>query len=252
MLVEHSYFKNHSYDYIDEKEIPNKTGFRSICKYLPEDVAAAKAVRSTSVLKGCMLFVDTLFMDFDDCEHSANDFNKWLKTENIAYERYNSGNRSVHFHIPVVLPPSPYAAYTLKKYVHSWTNGTADTSFYHHAGLFRLSGTAHEKTGISKALVETGGWCPVELDIIEPESKFEVIDTDLDLLQYALIQYESTFGQSVLPGNRHMTLWKNAKTFSDAGVSYSTALELLQRLNDSWHDPKPQEEVEKAVMGAYR
>lgn len=230
----------------------SKTGFRSICKYLPSDAAAAKAAHSTSVLKGCALFIDTLFLDFDDCEKDANTFQKWMKTEDIAHERYDSGGRSVHFHIPVVLPPSPYAAFTCKQYVRSWTNGTADTSFYHHAGLFRLEGTAHEKTGNPKILVEKAGWDVLQLEICEPDNKYETVAADLDELQQALMYYESQFGHSILPGNRHMTLWKASKRFAEAGLSYSTTLELIQRLNESWFDPKPPEDVEVAVTGAFR
>jgi hypothetical protein len=249
VVVEHSHWKKHSYNYIED--VSDMTGFRSICKYNEMDAKAATVANTTSVLKGCSLFIDTLFMDFDDCEKNANDFHKWLKSNEIYNERYDSGGRSVHFHIPVLIPPSPWAAYTCKQYVKSWTK-YADTSFYHHAGLFRLPGTVHEKTGRPKTLVEAGGCYPLEFEICEPQNKFEVLDVDLSALQFALISYEGMLHQHILPGNRHITLWKISKQFESAGLSYSTTLELMERLNESWYDPKTTEEVEIAVKGAFK
>lgn len=249
LVVEHSYWKKHSYNYVNT--VDELSGFRSICKYNAEDAKAATAANSTAVLKGCSLFIDTLFLDFDDCESDANNFQKWLKTEEVYHERWDSGGRSVHFHIPVVIPPSPYAAYTCKQYVKSLASA-ADTSFYHHAGLFRLPGTIHEKTGRPKTLVDAGGCYPLEFEICEPDNKFEVLDVDLSALQHALISYESALFKLITTGNRHMTLWKISKQFEAAGLSYATTLELMERLNESWHNPKTQDELEQAVKGAYR
>lgn len=252
MLIEHSFFKTHSYNYRPEQELADMSGFRSICKYQPEDAQEAKDNRSTRILKGRVLYIDTLFLDFDDCEKDANNFHRWLKDEDVSYERFNSGNRSVHFHIPVVVPPSPHAAYTCKQYVKELTHNTADTSYFHHAGLFRLTGTVHEKTGNPKVLLETGGVSPLEFSLVEPANKFLVLDTDLDLLQVVMLNYESMLFNGPTPGHRHMKLWQIGKDMSQAGLSVSTAIELCERLNETWHDPKTQDEVEAAVMGAYR
>jgi hypothetical protein len=132
------------------------------------------------------------------------------------------------------------------------TNNTADTSYLHHAGLFRLTGTIHEKTGREKVLEEVGGTLILELETLAPQSRFEVVDTDLDLLQSVMLNYESSLFRGPSPGQRHMKIWQIAKDMSGAGLSFSTALELCERLNDTWHDPKTQEEVEAAVMGAFR
>lgn len=252
MLIEHSFFKNHSYNYRSEQEIETLTGFRSICKYSKEDAQDAVAANSTSVLKGRVLYIDTLFLDFDECESDANTFHKWLKTEDLCYERFDSGNRSVHFHLPIVLPPSPDAAYTCKHYVKFLTNNTADISYFHHAGLFRLTGTVHEKTGRPKVKEEEGGSLVMELGTVTPQHKFGSIDTDLDLLQVVMLNYESALFRGPPPGHRHMKIWQFSKDMNAAGLSFSTTLELCMRLNDTWHDPKTPEEVEKAVMGAFR
>jgi hypothetical protein len=52
-------------------------------------------------------------------------------------------------------------------------------------------------------------------------------------------------------GQRHVSLWKSAKSLSEAGIAFESALDILTVVNDSWSSPKSASEVEEAVRAAY-
>lgn len=130
------------------------TGFRSVYGFTEETAEHIKQTRSTAGLKGTPVYAEEILIDFDDQYDEANKFRESLIKDNISFTAYDSGNRSVHFHVPHAPICEEWVPLAHKQWVLSRTK-LADTSFYHAVGMFRLPLTVHEKTGKLKLVVDS-------------------------------------------------------------------------------------------------
>ena len=149
------------------EELEGRQGFRSVFGY-PESTALAirkqKSMRNISHLP---VYCDTLFVDFDDQPAAAGTFCAYLDMEGIAYEEFDSGNRSYHYHIPVEPVVGSWVPRAAYDFARKHADG-CDLSIYRHTGLFRLMGTWHEKRpGNLKTRIKAGEGRSITLK--EPE-----------------------------------------------------------------------------------
>lgn len=138
------------------EDVKGRQGFQSVFGFPHETTLVIQKQGNTKDISHLPVYCDTLFIDFDDNPEAAGAFCAWLDIEGIAYEEFNSGNRSYHYHIPVepvVGSWVPRSAYELAR-KHA---AGCDLSIYRHTGLFRIEGTWHEKQpGQLKARTKKG------------------------------------------------------------------------------------------------
>lgn len=258
-FIEQTRDKFHTAHFVPESKINNYTGFRSMFKYHNTAMKQATEARTVKVLaESELISCDTVFVDFDDNQPNANKFEKWLKEESFVFERWDSGGRSDHFHIPILPLFGSSCPKQIKKFMASFKLDGLDLSFYHYAGLFRLPGTEHHRTGKQKILVEQfDGDCLLQIPELITETKkptvFGKFDGDLDYLSFALIQITNYIGVSPKTGNRNSVLFEIASHLRDAGLERDTAFDLLVKMDETWLDQsKGEEEVERVLNGMWR
>ena len=228
-------------------EISNYTGFRSVYAYDTVLVDEIKAAGSTGNLRGQAVYSETLLIDFDD--HDPAEFVAYLRSTGIGFEAWDSGGRSVHIHIPVTAMYGPWVPAAQKAWVKKHAP-TADISFYHPAGMYRLPRTIHEKHGRAKSLIESqqGSVLTIPEPLIQ-ESVFKV-SAGQDATQeqlYSLI----TQRQGI--GNRSRHIWLISTVCAELGLPFDTAVEHLEFWNSNFAaEPHTLSVLVRQCESAYR
>ena len=252
MFAEITSSKFHTSDFVHIGDVINYKGYRSVFAWSREDADSAKSAGTVKVLKDRPAFSDTIFVDFDDNEPGALGFKAFLDEEDIIYEMYFSGGRSIHFHIGIEPVYDIRVPFSVRKTMENFKRFGYDPSVYNYCSLFRLSGTLHEKTGKPKILTESGGFYRLSIDLFEPP-KINLVTTDSDALSVAISLYTNYLSAEVAEGGRYTIQWKVAKAFQEAGLSFDTTLELVNGLDKSWQKlAKGPEQTRRAVRDAYR
>lgn len=255
--VEISYNARHGRDaglfFIPVSEVSNYTGFRTISQFSEDDVLLASEAGTISALDDTSIYIDTLFVDFDNTPANADTFRDWLIENDYCFELYHSGSRSQHFHVSICPLESKAAAKSLKQFmITTFGEGFCDQSLYSYTSLFRLPDTIHEKTGNRKTLLEKQGFYRIKIDLVDKQI-FDEVDLDISTLEYAMIRYTSLLGNAPSNGNRSQVLWSMAKSFAESSISYITAEELMMALNESWgRDGKEVNKVRSQLNYAYK
>lgn len=142
-------------------EVHKHTGFRSVFAYDDVTAAVIRDTGSTRGLNNISVYCDVLLLDFDG--RDSDDFEKYLQSLGVGYERADSGNRSDHYHIPIRPIEGTTVPAACKDWVHKHAP-TADLSFYHPSGQYRLTGTFHAKRpGHRKEIIRVVQGPPLEL-----------------------------------------------------------------------------------------
>jgi hypothetical protein len=228
-------------------EVGNYHGFRSVFAYSSELVARIEAMGAMRDLRGSSVYADTLFMDFDGHDPSA--FRTWLTTSGLAWDEFDSGNRSVHFHIPI----EPVEAVWVPEAMKLWTKKhapTADISFLHPAGQYRLPGTYHAKQpGRRKELVQSGLGVPLVLERPSIMPRIAAF-TDEDVTPE---QFFSMLLVTKGEGQRRPWLWHCATIGAEAGLSFDELFEGLLVWNaHCCLPPHDKQTVMKQTESAFR
>ena len=252
MFAEITNSKFHTSEFIHIEDVVNHTGYRSVFAWSREDADSAKNAKTVKVLKDRPAFADTIFVDFDDNETGALGFKSFLDSEDILYEMYFSGGRSIHFHVGMEPVYDVRLPNSVRETMKSFKSFGYDPSVYNYCSLFRLSGTVHEKTGKPKVITDRGGFYRLSIDLIEPP-RINIVTTDNDALSVAIALYTNYLSATVAEGGRYTIQWKVSKAFQEAGLSFDTTLELVNGLDKSWgKQSKGPEETRRAVRDAYR
>jgi len=252
MFAELTNSKFHTAKFIPVEDITNHTGYRSVFAWSSEDASAAQTAGTVKVLKDRPAFADTIFVDFDNNDKGALAFRDELEVQDVLYEMYTSGGRSIHFHISVTPVYDVRVPNSVRKFMQNFKQYGYDESVYNYCSLFRLAGTVHEKTGKPKELIGRGGFYYIDLKLVEPE-RIAIIPADHDALAVAIALYSNYVGGGVAEGGRYTVQWKVAKAFQEAGLSFDTALELVLAMDGSWKNlSKGSTETRRAVQDAYR
>jgi len=137
---------------VDLEKLNNSTGFRSIYGFSEEAVEQIRENNSTRELKNFEFFSDTLFVDFDDQPEAAKEMEIALK--DYQWEMYDSGGRSVHFHIKIEPMLGKDVPILQRRYMKA-NFPKSDVSIYKSTGMYRLTGTFHTKNrGCKKHLLK--------------------------------------------------------------------------------------------------
>lgn len=224
---------------VHAEDIEGLTGFRSVyaypiktCKWIKDNWS--ERFQTYGTVNGMAaaqlpVYSDMLFMDFDNDEESAYKYAECLKNWNITHGIWNSGGRSIHLHIPTMPKEGPHVPYSQRTFVEEWgesIGAKADTSFYHAAGLFRLPGTVHEKTGNTKVCIGGHWGNTLDYDLVEPRRPSQVDENALASVWRMLLT-------PVDQGHRHLHCYKVASQASSRlGWSPESILEHLLWWNE--------------------
>lgn len=220
-------------------------GFRTIVGYDAKSAENICITGTTQGLQGKEVYADTLFMDFDN--HDPIEFRQWLQQSELSYEEYHSGGRSVHFHIPIVPVFSDWITIAMKFWVKKHAP-TADISFYHNAGLYRLPGTYHAKyPGQYKRLIAAKAGTELLLTRAGVVSLPHAVVTKGPEAFFAMLSQRKTEGQ------RQPFLWRLAVVGLEAGLTLSQVIEDALWWNERYCDPPhPPHIVQQQCESAYR
>lgn len=236
-------------------EIPTNGGFITVYTYdesLPEYFKSNgnKIVGYASTNPPALSRV--FYVDFDDNQAAATDLRNRLIKDKIAFKLYDSGGRSIHFHIlrePVV--SAPYLPVSDRDWAKSSIPG-CDLSLYQHSRVFRLPNTVHDKTGKKKVLIEehTGSkmYIPLKEVILPTRSKVDGID------------YEGIFNSCVVRncifgvdnGARNKTFIAAAICLFDLGCTQEWINTFLRACNAQCNPPLSEIEIGNIIKYGIR
>lgn len=216
--------------FVPLEEVNQHTGFRSIVAYDAVTVERLKEAGNTTGMRGTSVYADTLFIDFDD--HDPKDFREWLRASGLAHEEYHSGGRSIHFHIEIEPVFAAWVPLAMKSWVQEHAP-TADVSFYHWCGQYRLPGTFHYKyPGQRKRLLHAQGKTQIRLE----KPKDLPLNYDIDQNKSIEDLYIISTKQTSM-GNRRPTLWLIATTALELGWDEDEILQHLLWVNKNFCNP---------------
>ena len=218
-------------------EVHQHTGFRSVYAFDEATTNKIRQERHTSNMRGTAVFADTLFVDFDNCDGSG--LIAHLTAEGIAFERWSSGGRSIHLHIPIVPVFGSWVPFAMKSWMRERAP-EADLSFYHPSGVYRLPGTYHFKhPGRRKELIDVFEGRTLVLPEVDPE-------------QFSVMELEEMGGTEDLfclltqhtgEGHRRPRAWKIATLAAESGVDFEEALVLMAWWNSRCCTPPHSSQV---------
>lgn len=218
-------------------EVHKHTGFRTIVGYSSEVADMIREQGSTLNLKHLPVYADTMFMDFDG--HDPVEFRTWLQASGLAYTEWDSGNRSFHYHIAMEPIEGTWVTAAMK----AWTKQhapTADVSFCHPAGMYRLPGTFHHKQpGRCKTLLHSqpGTCLRLERPALDLGLRFQ-----LDEPTGTQEEFFRLLMQAKNEGHRAPHLFKLAITGAESGMSYEEVLEHMRWWN-RFHASPPRDDL---------
>lgn len=230
----------------------NYTGFTSMYGYLEDAVKEIRRTGSTRNFKRFPVFSDTLFVDFDNQDEAADDFRGLLESLEIRFDRYHSGGRSIHFHIPIE-PMYGLNVPASQRYWMEKNAPLADMSIYKHAGLYRLPGTYHAKyPGNKKKLLDSSEGNKLVIEN-RPIIKVSMDNDDNEVSpQEAYMILGKLLHTEAAEGNRHPHAFKIVRACKASNQPESEAFLLLDMWNsDNCYPPKQDWELSKLVRWVY-
>lgn len=235
------------------EEVMQRTGFRSVYAFSEEDALLIKSRESSKGLNQFEVYSDRLVLDIDTGDiKDVENIEKFCNDRDLTYSVFFSGSKGYHVEIPTKPKASIHLPIT-HKILADRISAVVDKSIFRHGSLYRLPGTIHKKTGNPKVLLNSvEGLCVLDFDIKTPEpTKFNPVEIEPEEdIKWALARAGGLFGQEPGLGNRHACFWKTAKSLFDAGFSDEFVEELLLKINESWANPKEENEVIRAIRGA--
>jgi hypothetical protein len=215
--------------------------------YPPSTADVIAKQQNTAKLAGLDLYSDVLLVDFDDQPAAAAAFEELLVVGGLAFMEFESGNRSVHFHVPIVPMTGPATAHSQKEWI-AKNAPLADDTIYKPSGLFRLPGTWHEKNpGHSKLLTKTSTGRRLNI----PQAD-KVIEHN-PMTSPSSLKLERAMNSRRHQGNRRVHAWYIAMLAYNLGFKEGETYDMVSRWNNRFAEPKLVEDVIcQKVSEAYR
>jgi hypothetical protein len=200
-------------------------------------------------LGALVVAADRVTLDIDNPD-DINTVLEKLDSLKLGYEVWDSG-RGYHVVIPHEMISDARLPYSHRCWVEQ-LGLPVDYSLYQHSRILRLPGAVNAKTGRRKQFVERVDGVKPTIELRSPPVFAFQPDGGLKTIATVLNHFQRLALSEPLPGNRHTQIWSAARSACDAGLSSSATLEILTEVNNSWQHPKELNEVEKAVIQAYK
>ena len=214
------------------------TGFRSVYAYPYESAEWIHDNNAVSGFKNTNLpvYSDCLFVDIDDDPESAELLTEELEQWGIGYQAYDSGGRSIHLHIDIVPMEGIYVPESQLAWLKALATAAGadfDTSIYHPVGLYRLTGTTHQRTGLKKELVHTHEGAKAEIEMLTSIQRTSKASD----LYGARTSLARMIMKRAAEGGRRFHVWKIASHCIDLGYDFDYTMEHVRYWNDNWCQP---------------
>jgi hypothetical protein len=189
-------------------------------------------------------------LDFDSTPESAYRLANKLEAEDISFDVYTSGNRSIHLHVAIEPMEGTTVAQAQKQWVKQHAPD-ADLTIYHNTALYRLTGTWHEKNpGHRKQLLDRHqGNYKLVIDpwTRKPPTTVKEIQEKVSPHILAL-----ALGDKVSVGGRRCHVWRIGTICYDLGLDYSEAVRHAYNWNNEHAVPPLDSRViEQKIYEAY-
>jgi hypothetical protein len=191
-----------------------------------------------------------IYVDFDkNPREDAKKLSNLLIEANVAHTVWTTGGRSIHIHIECEEKCDWRVPFSQKKWMQDWALGVkaeVDLSIYHAAGLYRMPGTLHHKTGQPKELLASyeGGLLDYELvETTVSEYPGNRQAAERCLWRLALVEKVAS---------RHMHIYKLASQGARLGWPEKQIEELCLFWNQRLKDPLPPSDVLEKVWKSMR
>jgi hypothetical protein len=231
------------------------------------DEAAAFAIRAQGDSTGLSRFPvhsDRLWVDFDASDNSpqevervkayVREVTRQLQALDYNFTVWDSGSKGFHIAIKIDPMQGKDVPWSQGQYVQNTLKLTCDLSLYQHGRLLSNPGRVHPKTGRRKTKVyEHRGSTILFIPMLVAPKKLDVDSdslTDADLGRIGFQRLASFIQDTPLAGMRHTKLWSLASGLFEAGMSRDLVSMNCLYVNKFLPDPKPEEEVLRAVNQA--
>jgi hypothetical protein len=228
-------------------ELP-ATGFMSTYLYKKEALEFYDKKNSIKGLgkKKFKCYSPVIYFDFDDEPEAALALEAKLVSNRVKFNTYNSGGRSVHFHVARNSEPSYDLPASDKKFV-SDLAPKADDCLYQHGRVFRLAGTLHHATGDPKILLNSYDGSSVNIDIIEvPRARNTTVSHEYGILFEDQFVMGCMMGAST--GGRNKMLFMLLKNLVDRQLPRDFIETFVKEANKVNRPPLADEEIESMLM----
>jgi hypothetical protein len=237
---------------VKKEDLLELDGFMSIWGY-PDDTA--EYIRNTGNLKGLKgrpLYMDCLYLDFDNNDAAYEQAISTLNDLGLSYEAYTTGNRGQHIHIDCV----PIISYSLPARVINWVTSLfpgADKSIYKPSGIIRIPGTRHGKTLKLKSLLVKKPGTLLDLPEVLPygNSSYVYHQNDADATDKDFMKVHKVIAEYPQEGGRNNHCFRVVASIFECGFDYDTAEQVVSRWNRSLDNPMGWQEVEAVLRSVY-
>ena len=239
---------------VPAEDLHKYTGFHSMYSFTEQLTLNMLIAGNTQGLDMEEVYSKILYLDYDDAPEDAHNFSLLLRERGIRFNRFDSGGRSVHFHVAIEPMFGVDVPYSQKE----WTEKNApgrDGTIYRHSAMFRLEGTVHSKT--RKQKVFTYGHdgdllkIPVAKNEAPTKKAYKALmnaDEHKNIVGYLMMQEVSEGGEGRSPH-----AFKIAKHCRDAGIDSYEALKFVSMWNDcSCYPPLNRNILDSLVRSAYK
>tara|TARA_R110000822_G_scaffold216824_1_gene351371 strand:+ start:84 stop:866 length:783 start_codon:yes stop_codon:yes gene_type:complete len=227
--------------------------FRSVYGYASEVIDKITAANNTKGLKGLPVYTDVLAIDADTDESARYCENK-LKELGFSYTVYNTGNRGLHFHLPIVDLMGTDVIHSQIMWLKNnglWAQ--VDTSIYREGGMYRLEGATHSKTGRKKTKLRTVPGLVLAVPIVKTPAPVRIKASRAAVSEDIPSERQEYFVNLTSPrdeGGRHLhfyILWKQGLR---AGLSEDQIAEDILWYNRNFcYPPHHEQEVLRKIGG---
>lgn len=233
-------------------------GYSSVYMFKEEDAKQLLENESSRGMNQFEVASDKLMLDIDKGIDGLATVGRKIEAEGIAFDVWESGGKGYHIEIPhqfVCDTRLPYSHKVVVEKLLGTDIDQVDLTLYQHGRLISLPGRVHPTTKKKKKLLFKVPGVALEIPILDVPVKDLAnfsIDHDLTLLSSGLFRAADLAQTPPSKGNRHMTIWSASKRLAEAGLAYDTVLGLMEKINESWTEPKSITEVEAAVRSAFK
>jgi len=199
------------------------------------------------------VFSERLFVDFDENPiEDGKKLTKMLREMGIGYSVWSTGGRSIHVHIFCEPKQDWRVPVSQKLWIGSWAasvGARVDLSIYHAAGLYRLPGTIHSKSGKEKELLDINRAGLLNYELVDDvTAKPSVAPTEAGEALRSL--WRQALQEDV--ASRHFHIFKLTSQADRLGLSPSYIEEICTWWNSRIKNPLDREEVLKKIYQTIR
>lgn len=251
-------YRPHLFRYGDPQLLPRDVargivGFSSVYGFPEETYKCIEEAGSIKDIYGLPLYSDILYLDYDSDE-GVEEARQILLKMGIAFERFTTGNRGCHFHIPIIEMVGPLVPTLQKSYVDQ-TFPHADLSIYKYTGIIRNTGTWHLKNpGKRKATIEQVSGKKLSIDLTPPKdrSQTRVFFMDLEPDEADIILGEKLL-RPIHEGGRNNGIYMLTYMAKTAKYNKQEVSELLWKYNcEMVVPPLDEREFKSIINSCYR